>query len=64
MSTANGCRHRGKGDGTRALPERQQRRGGRGEETPFELESLGGNDEEEHEDREEREVTPPPQSPP
>jgi hypothetical protein len=34
----------------------------RGEETPFELESLGGDDEEADEDKEEGEVTPPPHS--
>jgi hypothetical protein len=34
-----------------------------GEDTPFELESSGGDDEEEDEDRDEVEVTPPPHSP-
>jgi hypothetical protein len=36
----------------------------RGEDTPSEPGSLGGDDEEEDEDGEEGEVTPPPHSPP
>jgi hypothetical protein len=36
----------------------------RGEDTPSELESLGGDNEEEDKDGEESEVNPPPHSPP
>jgi hypothetical protein len=40
MSTANGCRHKGTGDGPGVPPEWRQGRGG--EDTPSEPKSSGG----------------------
>jgi hypothetical protein len=63
VSTANGCRHGGKGDEPRMPPKRRQRHGG-GEDTPSEPESLVGDDKEEDEYGVEGKVTPPPHAPP
>jgi hypothetical protein len=57
MPTTNGCKQGGKRDEPGVLPVRRREREGGGEETPSELESLGGDDDEEDEDKEEGEVS-------
>jgi hypothetical protein len=63
MSTANGCRHRGTGDGPGVPPEWRQGRGGRTLPPSPNPQVGGGVNKQEDQDRDKGEVTPPTPSP-